>query len=458
MPFDYTALSFAKATRFSWVRDSVEGIENKTAVGQSSSINEVLKNITSQPKNVKYLFTLDVGDGKCKRDEELKVIVNPTPSLEKIPNLTLCNGVTVSGINFRSNSPNPSFEWKTDSTVGFGLSGKDSIPPFVATNTTLKPIIATVAVSITASTDYCVGPNDTFKITVNPSALKPSFTSLSRYPDSDTATFCAGSKNINFNVNEPHPGMSYDWKADVSPQKVLIQDVNHANSVVTFKDAGTFKITATATNNVGKCTSSITQIIKVSKVFTGTDTNKIFLMQPGNMLVYPNNTLDMYQWGADTILNLANNFFGPTIPIQGQVQQFFYPPEKFISGRLLNQENYLYSVLLESKKCFTRIYFNGPYANRVAEPVVQGNAIKLSVVPNPNSGLFTILLAGNIYGKVEAKVLNAAGQILYRKNFVKTAPEVYESFNTSHLPAGLYFLEVQSSDLKRVVSRFVIQY
>jgi hypothetical protein len=88
---------------------------------------------------------------------------------------------------------------------------------------------------------------------------------------------------------------------------------------------------------------------------------------------------------------------------------------------------------------------------------VLDNTVTLQVIPNPTTGQFRLALKGNIYGTVEARIFNSLGHVVYRKQFVKTVAEVTEAFDAGSLPAGLYFVELQSSDLKKVVTRFVIQ-
>ena len=61
-----------------------------------------------------------------------------------------------------------------------------------------------------------------------------------------------------------------------------------------------------------------------------------------------------------------------------------------------------------------------------------------------------------MYGNIEAQVYNSSGQLVYKKKFVKTIPEVNEKFITNGLPAGVYFLILRSSDQKQVNSRFII--
>lgn len=458
--FSYTALSSAGGTNFNWTRSAVAGISNPANSGSSYAINESLNNTTSHPVLVNYVFNLTIGTD-CPNTDTLKVIVNPTPEINSISNYTFCNGVSVKGINFTSTSPNASFTWTCIPTIGFGSSGTGNIPDFTASNTDTIAVVAKVTVSITASSNNCPGHDSTFTITVNPSPPKPNFTSLSSYPDNVTLNLCSGSKNINFNVNSPAQGTSYNWTSSANSSMVSIGDTDDPNTVISFNNPGIDTINAIASNATGGCADTVSQKVQVDNRANGIDKRKIFIMQPGNLLIYPDNSLAGYQWGYDTIIRTSpDSAFGPPMPVQGQVYQFFIPDAKFInsSGNSLNETNYLYWVLLQNGDCYTKVYYNGPYDDRPdsLRPFIPPDSIQLQVIPNPNKGVFKIILKGNIYGSIDAKIYNSSGQLVFSKNFVKMTPESDEQLNTNNLPDGLYLLKLNSSDLKKVGSRFVI--
>ncbi len=460
--FEEKVKSSAVGTTFNWKRPTIPELSNDSAMGTNEFISERLNNITSKTAVASYIFTLSIDTG-CVTHDTLNVTVNPTPVITPLNNLTFCNGEAVRAIKFSSATDSVSFKWTSDLTVGFGLNGRDSIPTFTATNLDTAVIVAKISVAGTVgNNNQCKGQDTTFTITVKPSPPKPNFTSLSRYSDNDTLQLCNGSENINFNVTTPAKGVTYNWTSTASRQTVLIRDANDTNTVISFYDQGTntIKVTATkkvATDTVG-CTNTVSQIVKIENLTSGIDKRKIFKMQPGNLLIYPNNSLAGYQWGYDAIFHTSpDSSFGPPVPIAGQVYQFFIPGSKFLNGDSLDETKYLYWLLLTNQGCSTRVYYNGPYANRVMETVPADSTIRLQLFPNPNKGDFEIALKGNIYGNIKAEIHNAMGQVVYTKNFVKTAPDVNEKLRTGNLPGGIYFLILYSSDMKKVSSRFVIQ-
>ncbi len=459
--FNYIAKSAAKGINFSWKRSVVPGISNPAEIRLNDSlISETLHNTTSQPVVVKYIFTLSAGS-LCEIQDSVKVTVNPTPLVNPVNDTAFCNGNIVNGINFSSASPDSSFTWTCDTSIGFGKSGSGSIPVFTATNTGTSPVAANISVFVTASKDNCPGNKDeNFKITVNPSPPKPVFSWLNLHNDS----VCKGSANISFNINSPVNGISYVWTSNPGSPDISIRDTNDANTVISFPNPdihSTIKAFAINTAN-GGCVDSVSQTAKAGSE-TGIQERKIILQNPGNLLVYPDNTMNPvngYQWGYDSLVRtIPDRAYGPPKAVDGQVYQFFVPENRFIADNKLDTTRYAYWVILQEGNCFSKVYYNGPYARlKMAEIPPKDNSVGLNVFPDPNNGIFDIVLKGNIYGTVNAKIYNSMAQVVFTVNFVKNSPEVTRNFNTAALTGGLYYLVLSSSDLKKVVARFIIQH
>jgi Secretion system C-terminal sorting domain/PKD-like domain len=470
--FFYIARSLTPATKFNWKRDPVAGISDPGANALDSIIRETLNNIISDPvSNVRYSFTLTTPMGNCTYTEPVIVTVNPTPVITPIRDTFFCQNFDVKGITFSSTSPNPVFSWKNNNTaIGLPSSGTGNIPPFTTRNRDTNNVIisATIWVYIKASRDSCAGDSLSFRISVYPEVPRPLFTSNSGVINQSTLNLCSGSENINFNINNPVQGITYRWEITQysgqnppPPLKGNIKDVNSPNTVVSFpeKGSGFMKVTATDPAN-GSCSLMVFQAIEIDSR-PGIDEQKIFLKQPGNLLIYPDNRLTKYQWGYDSILTTSpDSSFGRPISLPNQVFQFFTPEQRFITGNQLDTLKYAYWVALENNDgCKSRVYFNGPYKKILQSQVIATeNPVELLVFPNPNKGTYDITLKGNIYGNINARIYNALGQQVFTKKFVKMAPEVVERFNTSQLQSGIYFIELYSSDLKKVVTRFIIQH
>lgn len=455
--FAYTASSPVTGVSFAWKRDLVPGISNPARANVSgNNISEYLNNATDQPKVAKYIFTLSQING-CVNNDSIQVKVNPTASVSPIEDLVYCNQDKANGIFFSSSSPDSAFKWTCNPAIGFGTGGDGSIKAFPASNPGTIPVNALVTVF--PSSDKCPGDSSSFKITVNPSAGIPNFTSI--VADYQTLVLCNGSENISFNVNDTVEGTDYRWTSlTTGRDSIYIKDSNDANTVISFLKPGSYTINAQAINTAnGGCSSTVSQQVRIEAT-DGIVERKIFKKQPGSLLVYPDNSLRSYQWGYDSVISTSpDSTFGPSVPVPGQVYQFFTPDKKFINaGGDLNETNYVYWVSLQNGNCFSKVYYNGPYANDKLVVVPITAAPKLLVTPNPNNGFFEVILTGNIYGNIRAKVYNAVGQVVYLKSFDKFTQTVNEKFSTGNLAAGFYFIELYSSDLKKVSSRFLIQH
>lgn len=448
--FNYTASSSLSGTTFGWTRPAVTGISNPAGGLASAVINETLNNTTSQPVVVNYIFALSAGTG-CTGRDTLKVTVNPTPVLNTVADRTYCNGTPVDSIPFGSATPGALITWtNSNPAIGLPASGSGSIPVFVATNARDVPVSALLIVNIRTVDGGCTGSAQAFRITVNPSPRRPGFTSLNGVPDGDTLRLCGESRNINFNVTSPDSAARYRWVSALPNRSPLIRDTARPNTVVSFGRGGEYRVQVIASRAATGCADSVLQVVQVSAATNGAaGRERIFAMQPGDLLVYPDNSLQGYQWGYDSVL--GGGAFGPPRLFAGQARQYFVP-----AGRL-DTVRYLYWVLLkDAAGCQTRVYYNGPYAARTAGTPALSGEVRLLLRPNPTNGTFELALSGNIYGKMEARIYNSIGHVVFRKSFAKTVSVVNERFNASGLPAGLYFLEVTGSDLKKTVTRFVI--
>lgn len=392
------------------------------------------------------------------------VIVKPKPVMTHVDDVKYCNGEQVNGINFTGTPPNDiEFTWHCDHSIGFGTGPvtADNISSFFAQNFSQLSDTSEVIVEIEAN--GCAGIPDTFNIVVNPSPPRPDFNWFSF----GGGGVCSGSEHINFNIifpAEPVDSVTYLWSTlPLINPNLTIHDVNTANTTISFFTAGIDTIMVLAINpqSIGGCKDSIAHLVGVTDgTFGGIQKRKILKKQPGNLLIYPDNSIQGYQWGFDALIQTTPDVsYGPPVNIDGQVYQFFIPEQRFInSGNELDTFNYAFWVLLRQGECFTRVYYNGPNATgRMIDVSQQDDTPQLNLFPNPNNGIFDVVLKGDIYGSIDARIYNAMGQLVLTDKFSKTTWEMHKKFNAGKLPAGVYYLVTRSSDLKKFTSRFIIQ-
>jgi gliding motility-associated-like protein len=102
------------------------------------------------------------------------ITVNPTPKVNDPINLVYCNGELTNPVNFSGNVNGTIYSWSNDlPSVGIGASGIGNIQVFTATNSSTLPQTANLIVTPIYSNlgSTCIGSQQDFTITVNPSAI-----------------------------------------------------------------------------------------------------------------------------------------------------------------------------------------------------------------------------------------------------------------------------------------------
>lgn len=467
----YQAESATNGTNFSWVRPHIDGINPFAGSGTNSIINEALTNTTEAPITIEYIFSLTIDT--CTNLQYLHVTVNPTPEMSSVKDSAICDGVL---FNYLATSATngTNFSWSRDSIAGIAnapAAGDDSLIQETIDNITFAPVTVQYDFTLTYTNVVTCENHAWLNVKVNPSPPLPSFTSLA--PDSIPVTVCGGAANINFNINHPEGanGVTYLWTA-TPEDAVTIGNSSNPNTVITFHNtAGQVKIKVYALNSdsLGGCPDSVVQVVQVTSNEDSISTRKIILKQPGNLLVYPDNSMQAdsgqhsYQWGYDEILDIdavtMDTLLGPPHEIAGQVYQFFVPETKFINSTNTDvaTDKYCFWVLLKRGDCQSKVYYNGPYAPP-GKLTDEGStaSIKLKAYPNPTTGSFQVLLTGNVYGAIDTKIYNTLGEVVFTSSFIKNNFESSEYFKDLNLPNGIYHLELISTDHQKAVARIVV--
>lgn len=114
--------------------------------------------------------------------KDFTIAVKPTPSVNTPSNQVICNGDTTTTVIFTGSVANSLYTWaNSDTSIGLGSSGVDTIPAFITDNFTNIPRTATITTTPTAN--GCTGQYKSFTILVNPT---PSVNPVSDY------TYCNG--------------------------------------------------------------------------------------------------------------------------------------------------------------------------------------------------------------------------------------------------------------------------
>ena len=252
-------------TAFNWTNNNVA--INLSASGSSTVLPFVATNNTNAPVSGTIVVTpiyTSAGLTCTGSTQDVLITVNPTPTVNAIPNQTVCVGSSTTAVTFSStfNVAGTSFAWaNSNAAINLGASGSTTVPSFASTNTTNGPISGT----ITATPSYvnagvtCVGTTQSYIITVNPI---PSLTN----PIDQVVCNNASTNALTF--TGPVAGTSFAWTNSNSAINLGVSGngnilpfnaTNNSNAPI----SGNIVITPSYTNAGTTCTGS-TQDVQIT--------------------------------------------------------------------------------------------------------------------------------------------------------------------------------------------------
>jgi len=178
------------------------------------------------------------------------ITVKPLPIAMVPADTTICAGASVPTQSFTSTTSDVLFVWTSDNDIGIDISGADSIPAFVATNTDTAAVMTTV--SVFPSANGCVGPTETFTITVDP---LPSVAAITNISVDAGATVTVP----NFSGSA---GATFDWLND-NTNIGLVED--GSGNIASFTATNTTNAAISATISV---TPSLNGCVGATQTFT----------------------------------------------------------------------------------------------------------------------------------------------------------------------------------------------
>ena len=181
--------STVSGTTYSWNCDNTSIGIGAFGAGNFPSFTAI--NNTSAP--ITATITVNTSANGCPGAfTSFTITVNPTPTVNSVTNVVVCNGFSTTDIAFTGSVSGTNYYWtNSNTTIGLAGSGNGDIPSFTALNITSAPVIATI--TVTTSANGCSGGSTSFTITVNPTPVLSSVLIAPSICDSATFTYVPSS-------------------------------------------------------------------------------------------------------------------------------------------------------------------------------------------------------------------------------------------------------------------------
>ena len=161
---------------YAWTNNTTSIGLAASGSGNIASFNGV--NIGTAPVTATVIATPTFTNGgvSCSGStQSFNLTINPTATVNAISNQVVCNGASVSAINFGTTNTGGvnTYAWTNNATsIGLSSSGSGNIASFNGINIGSAPVTATVIATPTFTNGgvSCSGSTQSFNLTVNPSA------------------------------------------------------------------------------------------------------------------------------------------------------------------------------------------------------------------------------------------------------------------------------------------------
>lgn len=403
--FSYTAASNVSTASLLWQRSFVVGVANSTNSG-SGNISEVLDNTTPYPVTVVYTYAVSAAG--CADTAAVSVVVKPTPKLAGDVDLATC-GATWFNYSPTSLTPGTTFAWTRPAVAGISpatASGIGAVHDSVV-NTLGGSLTASYVFTLTAA--GCTGVEEVHVI-LSEGAHQPHITT---HPPS---ILCAATQFQNFgNTDTTYTGEVFNWSTSGSAALWATGSTGQY-SLVNFTTTGLGWVYLQTTQTSSGCTLRDSFAVYV----TGAESDHPSVTRFGNDFVCEPSDEASYQWGYDDALTLDS------VLLAGETNQNYYNASPDYAGKH-------YWVMTSHMGCIQKSYYNAPAT--VSNVVVSD--ITLTMQPNPNSGVFSVMISASASSRrVQYTLTDMTGKIIREwASWTNTQEQV-----NVDAAAGLYFV------------------
>ena len=209
--FSFSTSNNDGLSTFNWTNDNVEIGLADSGVGGIPSFQVSNPNQSSITATITVTPTYENNGIICDGDSEtFTIVVNPSPVMDNVDDIVLCNNENSSLIEFTTINTDgiTSYSWtNNNTTIGLTSNGNGDIPSFTAINNGVITETATITVTPTYDNNgiICVGTSQTFSISVL-SDIEITGTSIDALDCADP-----NSGNINITVGGGSGDYSFVW-------------------------------------------------------------------------------------------------------------------------------------------------------------------------------------------------------------------------------------------------------
>ena len=244
-----TPTSNVSGTTYAWSSSVAGTVTGNTASGTTNIPAQTLTNSGNTAGTVTYSIS-PTANGCPGTPVNFVVTVNPLPTINAIPPQTVCSGQSTTLVTSTSNVSGTTYAWSSSvagTVTGNTPSGTSSIP--VQTLTNSSTIAGTVTYTITPTANTCIGPVQSFTITVNPIPQATATPSI--------VTICSGDI-INIQLSSTVNGTSFNWTVN-APPSIIGASSGTGNSIqqtLTSTSSTRQTVTYSVTPSANGCTGS----------------------------------------------------------------------------------------------------------------------------------------------------------------------------------------------------------
>jgi gliding motility-associated-like protein len=227
-----TVSSTTPNANITWnVSNAPSGISGLTTTSGTNTIpSYTLVNSTNIAQTIHFVVSAATSVGGCPgASSTYSITVNPSPVVNAVTPIVVCNGGQVNGINFSGTGT--SYNWTNSlPSIGIAVNGTNTIAAFNAVNGTATVQTATISVTpvFLGNGTSCNGSVSNFTITVNPTPV------VTPIPD-----FALCNNAVSSPVSFAGSATSYSWTNSNTAMGLVANGVNTLPSFTALNGTGT---------------------------------------------------------------------------------------------------------------------------------------------------------------------------------------------------------------------------